>query len=177
MTTGHDKEGAFLMQFTPVRDDILAYIYSMVPSHAEAEDIFQEVSMRLWQKFDEFLPGGNFRAWARKMVWNKVQNMRRVKKEAVWDPEVIEALEQAFQEEEETGSLADVKKALERCLSRLSDTNRLILRNRYGLDMTFEALGRLMHRSHRGLKVTAYRIRQKLGECVERAMLAEGGKP
>ena len=173
----HRKHDDFLRAFTAARDDILAYIYSLVPSHAEAEDIFQEVSILLWRNFDEFRPDGNFRAWARKMAWLEVQNMRRIRKELIWDPETIEALDVAFREEEaENGTLSDMKAALERCLARLSNDSRFILQHLYGRGETYAVLGRLLNRSCRGLKVTAHRIRQRLSECVERQMLAERGK-
>jgi RNA polymerase sigma-70 factor (ECF subfamily) len=174
MTHDKDQKELFLKEFTAARDDILAYIYSLVPSHAEAEDIFQDVSLLLWQKFDAFETGRNFRAWARKFAWNTVQNWKRTRKEVVWDREIMEALEKAFDaEEQEQGTLAEIKRALERCLNRLPAASRLILQQLYGANMSYEGLGRLLDRSYHGLKVTAHRIRQKLRECVEQVLFAE----
>jgi RNA polymerase sigma-70 factor (ECF subfamily) len=164
---------AFLIEFAAARDDILAYIYSLLPSHADAEDIFQDVSLLLWRKFGEFVPGRDFRAWARKFAWNTVQNRKRARREHVWDARAIEALEAAFREEErERGCLADLKRALESCLQGLSGGSRRILRHLYGSDMTYQDLGRLLNRSAQGLRVAAHRIRLKLRECIERRLPA-----
>jgi RNA polymerase sigma-70 factor (ECF subfamily) len=172
-----EERTAFLKEFAAARDDILAYIYSLVSSHADAEDIFQDVSVLLWQKFGEFDPCRDFRAWARKFAWHTVQNWRRARKEQVWDAGVIEALDAAFRaEERERGCLADLKRVLERCLSGLSGMSRRILRHLYGSDMTHEDLGKLLHRSSRGLRVSAHRIRRKLRECIERKLPAETGR-
>ncbi len=174
MMSDSDGEKAFLKLFTGARDDIMAYLYSLTLSHADAEDIFQDVSLLLWEKFGDWRPDGNFRAWARKMAWNKVQNWRRLKSEAVWDPDVIAALDRAFDEEEkERGALADVKAALEHCLARLSAVNRLILHRLYGENNSYKALARFLNRSVRGLKVTSHRVREKVGECVERRLALE----
>ncbi len=169
-----NREPEFLRLFTGARDDIMAYIYSLTLSHADAEDIFQEVSLLLWEKFGDYRPDGNFRAWARKMAWNKTQNWRRRKGETVWDPDAIAALGAAFEDEErERGTLTDVKAALEHCLVRLSAVNRLILQQLYGESRSYKTLARFLKRSVRGLKVTAHRVRERVGDCVERRMAQE----
>ena len=43
---------------------ILAYINALLLNWNDAEDVFQDSCVVLWQKFDEFRPGTNFLAWA-----------------------------------------------------------------------------------------------------------------
>ena len=43
---------------------VLAYINALVLDWNDADDLFQETCLVLWQKFDEFRPGTNFLAWA-----------------------------------------------------------------------------------------------------------------
>lgn len=78
-------EGDFLKEFVPAREDLLAFIFSLVPRHADAENLFQEASLVLWQRFSTYTPGTNFRAWARKVIYHKVLNERsRAHKEVLW---------------------------------------------------------------------------------------------
>jgi RNA polymerase sigma-70 factor, ECF subfamily len=43
---------------------ILAYLNAILLNFNDAEDVFQESCVVLWQKFDEFESGTNFLAWA-----------------------------------------------------------------------------------------------------------------
>lgn len=43
---------------------IFAYIYTLVPDRHDAEDLLQETSLVICEKFDEFRPGSDFVAWA-----------------------------------------------------------------------------------------------------------------
>ena len=43
---------------------IFSYIYTLVPDRYDAEDLLQETSLVICEKFDEFKPGTDFVAWA-----------------------------------------------------------------------------------------------------------------
>ena len=167
-----DKE-AFLSEFLPVRDDLLGFIYAIVPSRPKAEDIFQEASLVLWRRFDTFEKGTNFKAWARKVIYNKVLNERtRKKHEIVWDPEIFRTLDTAFEEVEEEYS--DMEDALERCMEVLSKVNRKLIRLRYFEERSYREIARCMKRSENGVKVVMQRIRDALETCILRRL--KGGR-
>ena len=171
MTSKQKSETAFLEEFVRARKDIQSYIYALVGLHALTEDIFQEVSIVLWQKFDSFKPGTDFCAWARSIVRYKVLNERRRKKEICWDPEVIEAIERPFEEEDDP--FTDIKVALEHCLEKLSEANRILVQQKYGYGRSLQEIGKLASRSTQAVKVTLHRVRQKLSECIRGEMDAE----
>ena len=43
---------------------IFSFIYSLAPNRHDAEDLLQETSLVICEKFPEFKPGTNFLAWA-----------------------------------------------------------------------------------------------------------------
>jgi RNA polymerase sigma factor (sigma-70 family) len=43
---------------------IHGFVAAMIPRTADVDDVFQEVSMSLWRKFEDFEPGTDFAAWA-----------------------------------------------------------------------------------------------------------------
>ena len=55
----------FLVLFQQHERQIYGYILSLVPNIASADDISQNTSLRLWERFDQFDPNKDFGAWAR----------------------------------------------------------------------------------------------------------------
>lgn len=77
-------------------NDIYRLAVSFTRSRAEAEDLTQEVYLRLWQNLDRYVTGSSFRAWAYRVARNLfVDAYRRTRSErkATWvDPEFLSLL-------------------------------------------------------------------------------------
>ena len=54
----------FLRSFTANEAAIRAYVRRMVPTRGDADDVMQETSVVLWEKFDTLREDGDFRTWA-----------------------------------------------------------------------------------------------------------------
>ena len=162
------SEEHFLRDFLQVREGLQAYIYALVGSHAETDDILQDVSVVLWQKYATFTPGTNFGAWARSIARFKVLNARRRRKDFCWDPEILDAIDGAM--DESSGVLEEMKRALTYCLDKLSAVNRNIIQHYYGQDKTCEEIGQMLRRSPGGVKVILHRIRSILRDCIWKNM-------
>lgn len=69
---------------------------SYAPSTAEAEELTQEVFLKLWQNLHQYRPGSNFMAWAWRVARNLVidaHRRARREREAAWlEPEVLDRL-------------------------------------------------------------------------------------
>ena len=69
---------------------------SYAPSTAEAEELTQEVFLKLWQNLHQYKPGSNFMAWAWRVARNLVidaHRRARREREAAWlEPEVLDRL-------------------------------------------------------------------------------------
>ncbi len=77
-------------------NDIFRLAVSFTRRRAEAEDLTQEVFVKLWQNLHQYRPGSSFRAWAYRVARNLfVDAYRKARNEraATWiDPEFLEAL-------------------------------------------------------------------------------------
>lgn len=67
----------FLRLLSEHERHLAAFVYSLVPRAADADDILQDVKVTMWREFGKFEPGSNFRAWARQIATHQVLNFRR----------------------------------------------------------------------------------------------------
>ena len=69
---------------------------SFAPSTAQAEELTQEVYLKLWESLDRYRPGSNFMAWAWRVARNLlIDSHRRCRREreAAWlDPDVLDRI-------------------------------------------------------------------------------------
>lgn len=76
--------------------DIFRLAVSFTRHRGEAEDLTQEVFLKLWQNLDRYIPGSSFRAWAYRVARNMFVDAYRRSREqrkATWvDPEFLEQL-------------------------------------------------------------------------------------
>jgi len=171
----HDGKGpAFLRLFVEAERRIYAYIRTMVPNRADAEDILQETSVVMWQKFDPANPPEYFVAWANRIAYHKVLDMRkkRGRSRVVFNETVLEAVSatvatMADKIDDRDGALAD-------CVQKLGDRERDLLERRFRKGATTKSVAAEVGRSLDAVYKSLSRIRTALHDCVTRSLAAEG---
>lgn len=88
---------------------IYGYVYRFVHTSAEAEDITQEVFIKLWKHIDRFKPGTGLRPWLFRIARNTAIDYIRKKKHIPLS---------AFEEAEDEHILSDDSNALEEAIGR-----------------------------------------------------------
>jgi RNA polymerase sigma-70 factor (ECF subfamily) len=153
---------------------IFLFVMSMVPDWNEAEEIMQETNLVLWREFGRFQPGTNFSAWACKVALHQVLAWRkRVRRDRLeFSPTFLEHVA----DEASAGSeaLEERSQRLARCIERLPEDHRQMLRLRYGDGLAIETMSRRLERSEDAVYRALSRIRRVLHECVTRSFLMEG---
>ena len=154
---------------------LYGYILSMVQDPNDAEDLFQQTSLTLWKKFDQFETDGNFAAWAYTVARYDVLAFLRNRSR-----ERARLSDQAIDTLADSHSAMPVEPASERqdalgkCLKALSAVQRELLDrayvNRDKVKAIADGLGRTPQSVHSSLK----HIRGKLLECIE-WRLGDGG--
>ncbi len=171
-----DKRTELVGLLTRNQRKIFAYIYTLVPHRADAEDILQETSMTIYEKFDEFELGTDFVAWANRIAWWKVKAAQQkfARSKVVFNETVMEAVAAtAATMQEETD---DRHEALGSCLNKLNERDRRMVLTRYesgsGVERAAAEAGRSIQAAYKALG----RIRQLLLDCVgnEVEKMAEG---
>ncbi|MBN2063186.1 MAG: sigma-70 family RNA polymerase sigma factor [Sedimentisphaerales bacterium] len=159
----------FLTSFVKNNKALFGYILSLVPSHADAEDILQETSCMLWDKFSEFESGTNFLAWARKIARYKVCEYYRKKKKAAYVN--IDLLEAVY-EKHQTGDLEEHMAALRGCLGKLSENDLNLIQLRFQNGITIKEIAINTDRSVHTLYKRMACLFTLLQSCVRKTMLA-----
>lgn len=165
-----DQTETYLRLLTQHDRWLAAYVYSLVASAADADDILQEVKVTLWKQFAKFEPDSNFRAWARKIATNQILNYRRSEKKRSVSSSLDEAFIEAVAAEiDQRADALDLKaEALNLCLRKLPEAHRKIVVWRYYEDCGIEEIAVKSERTVEAVYRLLSRIRQVLSECVNR---------
>jgi RNA polymerase sigma-70 factor, ECF subfamily len=170
---GEDTE-RFVRLFVEGQREILRYILALVPDVDDAQEILQETAVDLWRKFDRYDPACRFVPWACRFAMLRVlkhreQQARRIKCLS------LESLSQvAAERSEKEGILEERRRALEVCLGRLRDADRLVVEHRYTRQMSVAEIAETTGQSPPALYKALERIRRRLFECVNRRLRMEG---
>ena len=97
------------------------YTVTLLCGSVDAEDVFQEANLVLWQKFHQYEEGTNFFAWACQIIRNKAMKHRekRARAAQLLDPDVLDRLaDLAVEEVEHLDEFH--RRMLMDCMGRLS---------------------------------------------------------
>ena len=165
----------FIRLFSQHTSNICTYIHVLIPNYSDAEDVFQETSRAIWQKFADYQPGpdSSFRVWALRIAHLEVLSYRRRerRRHKLFSDQAYAALDHAaFLAMEQL----DVRlEALGDCYRKLPEDDRNLLDARYRIGLTVEAiaaeLGRSVHSIYRALR----RIHGSLFDCIRRLQQKE----
>lgn len=160
------KELVLLM--TQHQRRIFSYIYTLVPDRHAAEDILQETSVVICEKFSEFRSGTDFVAWACQIAWWQVRAARTkfARSKVVFDDKVMEAVAQTAVEMQPEQDARH--EALAGCLKKLNPRDRELLMTRYesGVEEAAQRTGRSLVAAYKALT----RLRKLLHDCVTNSL-------
>lgn len=160
----------FLPLFLETQSDLRAFIGAMIRDPAGREDIFQEVSMILWNSFGKFDRSRSFGAWARGIAARKILESHRLRArlpEAV-PPEVIEAVAEGFESDFSPSVWQRRESALNQCLDQLPSRSGALIADRYTKGRSVEEIADDSGMTAEAIYQALSRLRKQLRDCVER---------
>ncbi len=153
---------------------IYAYIRTLLGNATDADDVLQETSILLWDKFSEFDQDSSFIAWSFKIAYFTVQNFRRKQGrcKVVFSNSTFEVI--AEKSTQMVPVLDQRHELLNSCIEKLSVPDKQLLRMRYEMDASIESTAEQSGRTKQAIYNALSRLRSTLFECVNRAMTTEG---
>lgn len=148
---------------------ILAYIDALLLNWSDAEDLFQETCLMLWQKFDEFKPGTNFLAWALRIADHRVMKFHTKQARhaaftaSLRDALMVDAVGLAEEQDAETSL-----RMLAGCMDRLTENDRRMVTLCYAEGLPVRRVADAMDRSPQSVHNSLCRIRKWLLNCIQR---------
>ena len=164
----------FLKLFLRHQGDLRAFLGSVVRDRAAADDLFQEISLVLWQTFGAYDPSRPFGAWARGVAVKKVLQVREKSRRIplAFSPQAIQAVLGAYDRTEE---LAPDPTNLRDCISKLPPRSQSLLALRYERSLKLGEIAREVGSSLDAVHKLLTRIRESLQECLQRKL--QDGRP
>jgi RNA polymerase sigma-70 factor (ECF subfamily) len=168
-----DPRAGFFRLYLAHQHRIRAYIFTLVPNRADADDLFQETSSVLWERFAEFTLGTDFVAWACRVAFWKVGNHRKkqARSRLLFDDRVFSLL--AERAVELTPRLDARREALQECLGRLAERDRQLVLVRHEPGGNVERAAQVSGRSLLAAYKALQRIRKALFDCVTLRLIEE----
>ena len=159
-----------IREFQRDRLRLIAYIRALVGDADLTEDIFQEVSVVVLQKLDEFTAGRDLQAWcrgiARNVVLREREKSRRLR--TFQGDRIIELVDAAFAERSGPDAVEGRHTLLRGCIGMLAAPSRDLLELRYDAGLPLRDVAHRMGRSEAAVQVALSRVRKWLLDCVAR---------
>ena len=152
---------------------LFAYVCALSPNWQDAEEIMQQVRIRIWQDFDQYDPAKPFGAWARAIAYYLTLAFRkeRGRQREFFSERILEEVSEAYETVADGANLR--RTALVGCLEKLGGQKRRVVEEYYLASEPARNIAERLSMTPNALRQLLFRIRKLLFECVERAVQAE----
>lgn len=151
-----------------------AFARSLLPTWEAVDEVIQEASITLWQKFDQLQDTDGFLPWAKVVVRFKclsaITALRRERH--VFSEGVLEMLADEA-ESMDSDQQEAARRALRSCLEGFSKPHQELLLAPYAGDGRVKSLAEAGGKSANALYKLLGRLRDKLSQCIERQLKTE----
>jgi RNA polymerase sigma-70 factor (ECF subfamily) len=173
--TRTDADPDFATLIRHHQTQLFGYIYSLVRDLDDADDLFQQTSLVLWDKFGQFDRSKSFINWACGVARYEVLNFlrSRSRNRLYFTDELNIALIEAH-ESVDQDRLEERRDALSGCMKKMRSRDIELLETCYGRSIGIQEVARTWGRSTHSIHNSLRRIRRTLFECVRRSLALEG---
>jgi RNA polymerase sigma-70 factor, ECF subfamily len=155
------------------QDQVYGYILALLPNRGDADEVFQEASLKLLQNWEKYDPERPFAPWAFAIALNEVRlfaRRNRHKGGMLSEAVLADVAEEQFRK---NGSMDDSLNLLADCLKQLAAEKRDLLEQCYSGAQPIKAVAAMRRLSAEVLYKQLERIRRALWECM-RTRFARG---
>ena len=171
-----DKNKLFLRLFLRNERRLYAYILVLLPHRADADDVLQDTSLTLWDKFDANAPPIEFLAWARRVAYHKVLDFYKKgsRAQARLGRLFLTRLGESAMWQTEDERHDERRDALAGCVEKLPQPDRDLLAARFADGATTQSASAQVGKSVDAVYKALARVRETLFRCVQKSIAAEG---
>jgi RNA polymerase sigma-70 factor (ECF subfamily) len=161
----------FAKELRLARSRLFGYIHSLVRDLDDADDLFQQTTLILWNKFDDFDRARSFLSWACGVARLEVCNFLRSRgRQRLYFSDDLNLLLAEAQDEMVHDETEERRGALAGCVEKLRQRDRQLLDECYGHEDGVTQVAGRHGRSPQSVHNSLRRIRRSLFECIRRTL-------
>ena len=172
-----DRQQELMAEFVAARHSLFAYILGFVRNPHDAEDLFQEVWLRLSSALADGRDIQDQAKWCRGTARNLILHYWRDRRQdkVIADQELLDLVELAFAEQEpHDDSWRARREALNECVQELPARSRHLLHLKYEQGLSADKVGDELNQSGAAVLMSLSRLRRLLRECAKKKLRLQG---
>ena len=160
-------DSRFIEALTRHQPVLEAFCHANLARREDAWEVLQQTNLKLWQIATDWDPETEFLPWAFAVARFTILSHFRDKSRdrLVFDPDVIESM--AAETESIASELPERRRALGKCLEKLTPENRQLLHAHYNAGKSLKDIARETRRGESAVKMIMLRLRRSLGDCIQ----------
>jgi RNA polymerase sigma-70 factor (ECF subfamily) len=157
-----NKEGPFTALLNKYQKRVYYQIKRMGIDHADADDIAQQVWIKVWHKLDGFKMESEFGTWVFRIAYNEtlnfIQKNKRLSSKIIGNIDDFE-IDLAGTDQPKTSQINII---LERAVVQLPEKQRVVFMLRYFEAYSYEKIGEIMETTVGGAKANFHQAVKKI---------------
>lgn len=155
------NEQAFQKIFEKYRDDIYTYAKALLHSEEAAQEVVQEVFMRIWLKAEELDPDLNFKSFLFTMCRNLCfDSLRKLANSRKLSQELLHTSDTYHDSVQETMLSEDYQQLRQQAIDKLPPKRKLIFQMSRDREMTYEEISK-------ELGITISTVKSQMTKAIE----------
>lgn len=163
-----NRERGFKMLMNAFQEPIYHYVRRLVVSHEDAEDVLQEVFIRVFRSLEQFRNESSLSTWIYRIATNESLRLlnRRKEEQAVSSDDLREELVGKLRASEYVDYDNELAVKFQEAILRLPEKQRLVFNLRYYDELDYEQIERILETKVDTLKVNYHYAKAKIKEYI-----------
>jgi RNA polymerase sigma-70 factor (ECF subfamily) len=159
------RDYGFYLLTKAYQERVYWHVRKMVIDHEDANDLVQDIFIKIWKKLDSFREESKLFTWIYRIATNETLNFLDKKKRRFFLPIHDVASELSGKLDQATLMDGDeISMRLQKALLKLPEKQRLVFNMKYFDDMKFEEIADITNTSVGGLKANYHHAVKKIEE-------------
>lgn len=143
------------------------HIRKIVVRHQDADDVLQEVFIKVWRKLHTFKGQAALSTWLYRIATNEALNfLNREKRKSLISGEDVTKMLMNKLDTDPYFSGSDIDKKLHKAVLKLPEQQRLVFNMKYFDDMKYEDIAKILGKSEGALKASYHHAVKKIKEAL-----------